>query len=142
MAPSLAVVLAVAVVAFVRVDGKPVAGVGPSGVYRRGCAGADRHCVAGAVFNARGGVCVFVRRCDKRRARRARPTMSEFFGRDGVGIGPEAATGGAGFRFGGGIDRIGVEALVMPGIAVVQHLEIDVGRTKPHRAENASVLVL
>ena len=142
MAPSLAVVLAVAVVAFVRVGGKPKARVRPSGVYGRGRAGVDGHCVTGTVFDAGSGVCFFVRRCYKRRARRARPTMSEFFGRDGVGIGPEAATGGAGFRFGGGIDRIGVEALVMPGIAVVQHLEIDVGRTKPHRAENASVLVL
>jgi hypothetical protein len=30
----------------------------------------------------------------------------------------------------------------MPGISVSEHLEIDVGRTKPHRAKDASVLVL
>ena len=56
-APSLAVVLALAVVAFVAVCGKPEAGVGPGGVDRRGETRTDGHCVAGAVFDAGCGRC-------------------------------------------------------------------------------------
>ena len=67
--------------------------------------------------------------------------MTEFFWRDGVRIDPETATGGAGFRFGGGVNWVGVEALVVMRIAITEHLEVDVGRAEPYRAEDASVLV-
>lgn len=68
VASRLAVVLAVAVVAFVRVGGKPVAGVGPGGVDGCGRARGDGECAAGAVFGAGGGG------NDGRRGRRANPT--------------------------------------------------------------------
>ena len=57
IAPRLAVVLALAVVAFVAVCGKPEAGVGPGGVDGRGGTRANGHCVAGAVFDAGGERC-------------------------------------------------------------------------------------
>ena len=142
IALSLAVVLAVAVVAFVRVGGKPVAGVGPDVVYRRGGARADGHCVAGAVFDAGGGGRLArTPRPTIRRARRARPTMSEFFGRNGIGIGPEAATVLLRIQFCGGVDGIGIEALVVMREAVAEHLKVYVGGAEPYRAEDASVLV-
>ena len=42
---------------------------------------------------------------------------------------------------GGGVNWIGVEALVVPRKSVSKHLEVDVGRAEPYGAEDASVLV-
>ena len=140
--------------AFVRVGRKPVAGIGPGGVYGRGRAGADGHCIAGAVFDAGGGGRLARRARPTKRlggtprptircARRARPIgVAELFGRDGIRIGPEAATISLRIQFGGGVGWIGVEPLVVPSEAVADHLEIDVGGAEPYRADDASVFVL
>ena len=54
---------------------------------------------------------------------------------------PEPALGRLCFAFGGGIGWGGVEVLVVPGVAVANHLEIGVHLSKIDDAEYASVSV-
>ena len=58
-------------------------------------------------------------------------------GEDGGDFGVGEGEAGAG----GGVNRVGVEALVVPRESVAEHLEVDVGRAEPYGAKDASVLV-
>ena len=129
VAARLAVVLAVAVVAFVGIGREPVAGVGPGGVDGRGRARGDRECAAGVVFGAGGG------------GGRRWNTVAELLGRDGIRIRPKATLGGAGFGFGLRVGGRGVVLLVMPREPCLEHFEIGVLAIDEDRAEDALVAV-
>ena len=120
--------------------------MGPGVADGRGRARSYRHCVSGAVFDARGGKRDFIRwrggLCrGGRRARRTRPTVAVLLGWDGVVVGPEAEARGARFGFGGGVGGGGVETLVVPSVASLEHREVDVASVDVDDAEDASVLV-
>ena len=105
--------------------------MGPFVADGRGRARSYRHCVSGAVFDARGGKRDFIRwrggLCrGGRRARRARPTVAALLGWDGVVVGPEATAVLPRFVFGGGVGGGGVEALVVPGKPSADHFQVDV----------------
>ena len=99
--------------AFVAVCGKPEARVGVRVVYR--------HSV--------------------RRARRARPTMAEFFGLNGVGVGPETAAVLPRVGFGSGVGGVVVVAPVVMRQPGADHFEVDVRRVDEDCAEDAPVFV-
>ena len=67
--------------------------------------------------------------------------MSELFGWGWIGVGPEAAARGARFGFGGYVGGRGVETLVVPSVASLEHREVDVASVDVDDAEDASVLV-
>lgn len=140
VAARLAVVLAVAVVAFVRVGGKPVAGVGPGGVDGRGRARGDGERAASVVFDAGGGGGRDGARPSRGGGRRWN-AVAELLGRDGIETGPEAATSGAGGGFGLRVGRRGVKALVVPGVARLEHFEVDFFSVGVDRSEDAIVFV-
>ena len=135
--------------AFVRVGGKPIASVGPCVVYRRGGSRADGKRGASAVFDARGrGGTVGAGRRPYRccggavgAGRRPYRGMAELLGWDGVGVGPEATAVLPRFVFGGGVGGRGVETLVVPGVASLEHFEVDVASVDVDFAEDAPVLV-
>jgi len=58
-----------------------------------------------------------------------------------VGVAPEAALGGAGFGFGGGVGGVLVVVLVVPGVAGAEHFEIDVASIDENLADGAPVAV-
>ena len=68
--------------------------------------------------------------------------MAVVFGWDGVGVGPETAAVLPRFGFCRGVGGRRVEALVVVGETVADHLQVDVGIADEDCAEDATVLVL
>ena len=68
--------------------------------------------------------------------------MAVVFGLDRIGVGPETAAVLPRFGFGRGVGGRVVEALVMVGETVADHLQVDVFSADEDRAEDAAVLVL